>query len=100
MKNNRRKSIAISGDAVTGGTIVAVGVLLAIATQAGWAGQSALAAPPTSAQPAPTVTPAPSIVEGGGTTLPSVHIRFPRGDNTFPGGAEDGAINNNCLCGH
>src|SRR5258708_7663917 len=105
MRNNRRKSIAISGDAIAGGTIVAVGVLLAIATQAGWAGQSALAAPPNPAQPAPaaeapSVAPAPSIVEGGGTTLPSVHIKLPCGDNTFPGGVEADAINNDCLMCH
>src|SRR5258708_26654432 len=106
MKNNGRKSIAISADAIAGGTIVAVGIiLLAIATQAGWAGQSALAAPPTPAQPAPAaeappVTPAPSIVVGGGTTLRSVHINLPRSDTTFPGGAEADAINNDCLMCH
>ena len=104
MKNNGRKSIAISPDAIAGGTIAAVGViLLAIATQAGWAGQSALAAPPTPAQPAPAappVTPAPSIVVGGGTTLRSVHINLPRSDTTFPGGAQADAINNDCLICH
>jgi cytochrome c553 len=106
MKNNGRKSIAISADAIAGGTIVAVGIiLLAIATQAGWAGQSALAAPPTPAPPtpaaeAPPVTPAPSIVVGGGTTLRSVHINLPRSDTTFPGGAEADAINNDCLICH
>jgi cytochrome c553 len=105
MKNNRRKSVAISADAIASGTIAAVGILLAVATQGVWAGQSALAASPTSAQPAPAaaaprVTPAPSVVVGGGVTLPSVHVNLPRSDATFPGGAEADAINNNCLICH
>ncbi len=82
--------MAISG--ITGGTIAAVGLIL-------------LAAPPTAAQPAPAaaappVTPAPSIVAGGGVTLHSVSVNFPRSDTTFPDGAAAGAINNDCLICH
>jgi cytochrome c553 len=106
MKNNRRKSIALSADAIAGGTVAAVGViLLAMATQDGAAGQSAAAAAPTPAHPtpaagAPPVAPVPSSVAGGGTTLNSVSVTFPRTDSTFPGGAKADAINNDCLICH
>jgi cytochrome c553 len=94
-----------SAYAIVAGAIAAVGVMLLMsATHAGWIGQPALAAPATAAQPAlaaeaPTIAPAPSIVEGGGITLHSVSVNFPRSDVTFPGaGAE--AINNDCLICH
>ncbi len=93
--------MALSADAIAGGTIAAVGViLLAIATQAGRAGQSALAAQPAAAAEAPPVTSAPSTVVDGGTTLRSVSIHLPRTDSTFPGGAAADAINNDCLICH
>lgn len=37
---------------------------------------------------------------GGGTTLRSVSVNFPRSDSTFPGGAGADAINNDCLICH
>ena len=86
--------MATSANVIACGPIVAIGViLLAIATQARWAGQLALAAE------APPVASAP-VVAGGGVTLHSVSTNFPRSDNTFPGGAEAAAINNDCLICH
>ena len=87
--------MAISTSATARSAIAAVGVIfLAIATQAGWTGQSALA------EEAPPVAPAPSIVAGGGVTLDSVNLNFPRTDRTFPGGAGADTINNDCLICH
>lgn len=98
--------MGISADAIAGGAIAAVGlILLATATQAGWAGRSATAAPLTSAQPAPAaeaspVAPAASSVTGGGMTLHSVDLNFPRSQRIFPGDSEADAINNDCLICH
>jgi cytochrome c553 len=82
-------------NAIAGSAIAAVGlILLAIATPARWVAQPALAAD------APPVAPAPSIVTGGGVTLHSVNLSFPRSDGIFPGGAKADAINNDCLICH
>ena len=87
--------MAISASAIGPSATAAVGViLLAIATQAGWTGQSALA------EEAPPVAPPPSSVAGGGVTLHSVDLNFPRSDRTFPGGSEAETINNDCLICH
>jgi cytochrome c553 len=87
--------MAISASAIARSAIAAVGViLLAIATQAGWTGQSALA---EEAQPGAV---APSIVAGGGLTLQSVNLNFPRRDRSFPGGSKADTINNDCLICH
>jgi cytochrome c553 len=93
-KQQVEKSMATSANARARRAVTAVGViLLTIATQILWACQSALAAE------APPVAPAPSVVTGGGVTLQSVSVRFPRSNSTFPGtGAE--AINNDCLICH
>jgi cytochrome c553 len=82
-------------NAITGSAIAAVGlILLAIATPARWVAGPALAAD------APPVAPAPSIVTGGGVTLHSVNLSFPRSDGIFPGGAKADAINNDCMICH
>jgi cytochrome c553 len=87
--------MATSADAAARGAVTAVGlILLAIVTQARWIAQPAVAAD------APPVAPALSVVAGGGVTLPSVGVSFPRSDSTFPGGAEAAAINNDCLICH
>jgi cytochrome c553 len=87
--------MATSANAIARGAVTAVGlILLAIVTQARWVAQPALAAD------APPVAPALSVVTGGGVTLPSVGVSFPRSDSTFPGGAEAAAINNDCLICH
>src|SRR6516165_11885502 len=87
--------MAISADAIARGAIVAVSViLLSVATPARCVAQSA-----STADTAPAA-PAPSIVTGGGLTLHSVNLSFPRSDNTFPGGAAADTINNDCLICH
>jgi cytochrome c553 len=87
--------MAISANAIARGAVTAVGlILLAIVTPARWVGQSALTAE------APPVAPAPSVVTGGGVTLHSVSVSFPRSDNTFQGGRGADAINNDCLICH
>ena len=87
--------MAISADAIARDAIVAVSViLLSVATPARCVAQSA----PT-AETAPAAR-APSIVMGGGVTLHSVNLSFPRSDNTFPGGAPADTINNDCLICH
>ena len=87
--------MAISADAIARGANVAVSViLLSVATAVHCVAQSA----PT-AETAPAA-PAPSIVTGGGVTLHSVNLSFPRSDNTFPGGAAADTINNDCLICH
>jgi cytochrome c553 len=84
-----------SANVIAGCAVATAGVmLLAIGTQAGWPGQSARAAE------TPPVALTSSVVEGGGTTLHSVNIAFPRSEHTFPGGAEADAINDNCLTCH
>jgi cytochrome c553 len=94
-KQRGGKSMAASADAIARGGVTAVGlILLAIATPARWVTQPALAAE------APAVAPALSVIAGGGVTLPSVSTKFPRSDNTFPGGAKADAINNDCLICH
>jgi cytochrome c553 len=88
------KSMARSADTIARG-IAAVGViLLAIVTPTRWVAQPALAAE------APPVAPAPSIVAGGGVTLHSVSVSFPRSDSTFPNGRGANTINNDCLICH
>ena len=87
--------MAISADAIARGANVAVSViLLSVATAVHCVAQSALAAE------APPTAPAPSNVTGGGVTLHSVNLSFPRSDNTFPGGAAADTINNDCLICH
>jgi cytochrome c553 len=94
-KQQGGKSMATSANAIALGAVTAVGViLLAIVTPVRWAAQPALAAE------APPVARAPSVVAGGGVTLHSVSVSFPRSDSTFPGGAEADAINNDCLICH
>jgi cytochrome c553 len=87
--------MAISADAIVRGANVAVSViLLAMVTLARWGAQPAPAAEP------PPAAPAPSIVTGGGVTLHSVNLNFPRSNNTFPVGAGADAMNNDCLICH
>jgi len=40
------------------------------------------------------------MVTGGGVTLHSVNVKFPRSDSTFPDGRGADAINNDCLLCH
>ena len=87
--------MAISATAIARGAVAAIGlILLAIMIEAGSISRSALAAD------APPTAPAPSIVTGGGVTLHSVNLSFPRSDNTFPGGAAADTTNNDCLICH
>jgi cytochrome c553 len=87
--------MAISAEAIAGGVIVTVSViLLSVVTPARCVAQSA---PTPETAPA---APGPSIVTGGGVTLHSVNLSFPRSDNTFPGGAAADTINNDCLICH
>jgi cytochrome c553 len=83
-----------SANVIAPSGIAAVVFLLAIATPARWVTQPALA------EEAHAVAPAPSVIAGGGVTLHSVNLNFPRSDNTFPGGAAADAINNDCLICH
>ena len=69
-------------------------ILLAIVTPTRWVVQPSLAAE------APSVAPAPASAAGGGVTVHSVSVNFPRSDSTFPGGREADAINNDCLICH
>jgi hypothetical protein len=85
----------MSANSIARSAIAAVGViLLAIATAARWGDQRAGAAEATS------VAPIPSIVTGGGVTLNSVDLNFPRSYRIFPGGAGADTINNDCLICH
>jgi cytochrome c553 len=87
--------MAILADAIARGVAVAVSViLLVIAAPSGWIAQ------PAPAVETPPAAPAPSIVTGGGVTLQSVNLSFPRSDNTFPGGAAAETINSDCLICH
>jgi cytochrome c553 len=87
--------MAISANAVARGAIAAAGlILLAIATPTG-----SLAQPAPVAESSPPTT-ASSIVTGGGVTLHSVNLKFPRTDNFFPGGPRADAINKDCLICH
>lgn len=43
---------------------------------------------------------AASTVAAAGITLNSVNVELPVSDGTFPGGADAGAINDNCLTCH
>jgi cytochrome c553 len=87
--------MAIPTDAIARSAILAVSVIvMAIAASVCWIAQS------TRAAEAPPAAPAPSIVTGGGVTLRSVNVNFPRSYTTFRGGAKADAINNNCLICH
>src|SRR6516162_9785410 len=87
--------MAISATAISHGAVAAVGViLLAIMLEAGSISRSARGAE------APPTAPAPPIVTGGGVTVHSLNLNFPRSDRTFPGGAGADAINNDCLICH
>jgi cytochrome c553 len=87
--------MTVSANAIARGPIAAVLlILLAIATSA------RLPAQPAPAAETPPAAPAASIVTGGGVTLHSVSLKFPRSDSTFPGGRGADAINNDCLICH
>jgi cytochrome c553 len=87
--------MAISANAIARGAIAAAGlILLAIATPTRSLAQPA----PVPEGPPPTT--ASSIVTGGGVTLRSVNLKFPRTDHYFPGGPGADAINKDCLICH
>src|SRR6266403_378282 len=91
----RRKSMAISANAIARGAIAAAGlILLPIATPARSVAQ------PAPVAESPPLAPASSMVTGGGVTLHSVNVKFPRSDSTFSGGRGADAINNDCLLCH
>src|SRR5260370_174281 len=87
--------MVISANAIAGGAIAAASLIVMAS------GTSALSV----AQPAPVaesapLAPASSMVTGGGVTLHSVNVKFPRSDSTFSGGRGADAINNDCLLCH
>jgi cytochrome c553 len=87
--------MAISANAIARGAIAAGGlILLAIATPARSVAQ------PAPVAESPPRAPASSMVTGGGVTLHSVNVQFPRSDSTFSGGRGADAINNDCLLCH
>jgi cytochrome c553 len=87
--------MAISASAIARGAGAAAGViLLAIATP------TRSIAQPASVAESPPPTTASSSVTGGGVTLHSVSLQFPRTDHFFPGGLGANAINNDCLICH
>ena len=86
--------------AIAGGVLATVVLALLVSgRQNGNSGQPA----PAQAAPAggaPTMASAPSLVQGGGITLRSVHVKLPPSDITFPGGRQANVINNHCLLCH
>jgi cytochrome c553/cytochrome c5 len=87
--------MAISASAIARGAGATAGViLLAIAIPTRSIAQPA----PVAESPPPTT--ASSSVTGGGVTLHSVSLQFPRTDHFFPGGSGANAINNDCLICH
>jgi cytochrome c5 len=87
--------MAISANAIARRAIAAASlILLAIATLARSVAQ------PAPVAESPPLAPASSMVTGGGVTLHSVNVKFPRSDSTFPGGRGADAINNDCLLCH
>jgi cytochrome c553 len=87
--------MAISANAIARGAIAAAGlILLAIATPARSVAQ------PAPVAESPPLAPASSMVTGGGVTLHSVNVKFPRSDSIFSGGRGADAINNDCLLCH
>src|SRR5260370_22236130 len=87
--------MVISANAIAGGAMAAAGLIpLPIATPARSVAQ------PAPVAESPPLAPASSMVTGGGVTLHSVNVKFPRSDSTFPDGRGADAINNDCLLCH
>ncbi|MDB5542264.1 MAG: c-type cytochrome [Devosia sp.] len=87
--------MAMTTNAIAGSAIAAVGlILVGIAMPVRWVAQPAVAA---NAAP---VASTPSVVTGGGVTLQSVAVSFPRSEGIFPGGDDADAMNGNCLICH
>lgn len=83
-----------SGKRIIGGPLPSFGAFLVALSLCGLAVRAAAAAE-TAAN-----TPTPSAVSGGGVTLHSVSVEFPRPVRIFAGGAAANVINNNCLTCH
>ncbi len=87
--------MVISANAIARRAIAAASlILLAIGTLARSVAQ------PAPVAESPPLAPASSMVTGGGVTLHSVNVKFPRSDSTFSGGRGADAINNDCLLCH